>query len=108
MEITAAEWSAVDGVPRIVVGGEWPLGVSTPPQCRVLEDREREISGSFGSDARTVLDGNTFLKEFMLDTEQEGGLPQTDYYVRCSITIDPGSTLSDTEPVSGEAPPVPE
>lgn len=102
VEITAAEWAVADGGPRIVVRGEWPRGVSTPPRCQMLEGPDRQDSQRFVPDTRTSLDGGTFSKVFV--PESPPGDPPADYYVRCSITIDPGSTLSDTAPVSGSPP----
>ena len=108
VEITTAEWAVAEDGPRIAVGGEWPLGISTPPRCRVLEGPDRELSRRFIPDFRTSLDDNTFSKRFVPGSPLAGpGLP-ADYYVRCSVTIDPGKELSDTAPVSGEVPSVPE
>ena len=102
VEITAAGWTAPGGSPRVVVVGEWPRGVSTPPQCQVLEGSDREASRRFAPDIRTSLDKGTFSKEFIPEEPLNG--PPADYYVRCSVTVNPGTTLSDTEPVSGRIP----
>ena len=93
IDIKHARWSGE----KILVAGDWAKGVSTPPLCRVLEGRDGPASDRFEPDARVVLDGNTFSKEFVpaeisreVPSAKKGG-----YYVRCTVSLDSGRTASD-------------
>lgn len=82
---------------KIYVSVEWTRGVSTPPACRVLEDRNGPVSDYFEPDARVSLHGNTFSKEFVPREEAQTVHPleKGDYYVRCTVSMDSGKSGED-------------
>ncbi|MGB3633468.1 MAG: hypothetical protein WA982_05470 [Rubrobacteraceae bacterium] len=101
VDVKLAEWRGES----VLVSGVWARGVSTPPICRILESRDGTTSSYFEPDARVVLDGNTFSKQFVpAETAREG--PPTkrdDLYVRCSVSMDSGRTGEDVAKVNGSS-----
>jgi hypothetical protein len=93
LEITEARWDAGSSGEDIVARGKWVTGISTPPTCSLLKGSEREvvIRGSAAS-----VEGATFSKSFTPPENEQGS-----YHIRCSVTIDPGKTVSKTRPVKG-------
>lgn len=93
MEISEARWRGN----AVVVSGTWIKGVSTPPACRLLEDRDGAIVGRFGLEGATF-DSNTFSQQLVPD----GGMADagTGYHVQCSVILDSAKTASDTVPVA--------
>lgn len=93
LEITEVRWGGDSSGEEIVARGRWVTGLSTSPRCALLKGPEREVVSS-GSAAS--IEGETFSKSF---TPPENG--QESYHVRCSVTLDPGRTVSEVRPVTG-------
>ena len=90
VDIKRAEWRGES----ILVTGGWAKGIATPPLCRMQQGRNGPVSADFTRDARVVLDGRTFSKEFVRKSSASG--PQADYYVECTVSLDSGRSASDT------------
>ena len=89
LEIGEARWRG----DTVVVSGTWTRGVSTPPDCRLLEGRDGAVIGRFGLEGANF-DGNAFSQELVPDIGQSG--IKTGYQVRCSVTLSSARTMSDT------------
>lgn len=106
LAIGSAEWSA-GPEPRVVVSGEWGLGISTPPRCSLLEGEGTEPSDWYDPAARVELDEGRFHKEFVRDPRAESRVtldPDTDYSVRCQTNGSTGGTTETVAQVEGEVP----
>lgn len=102
VDVESAEWRGGN----VLVSGGWAKGVATPPLCRILESRGGSPSLYFDLDARVVLDGNTFSKEFVpAKTTRKALSPEKldSYFVRCSVSMDSGKSANDVIKVKGSS-----
>ncbi len=103
LQIASARWS--DGPePRVVVSGDWSLGISTPPSCELLEG-EDTTSDWYDPSSGMSIDGGNFSREFVAAPNRPS-VPQrgVEYRVRCEISQDTGTTIEATAPVQGSPP----
>lgn len=103
LQIDSARWS--DGPdPRVVVSGDWSLGISTPPSCDLLEGANR-VSDWYDPDSGMSIDGGNFSREFVAAPNSSSAPRQgVEYRVRCEVNQDTGTTIEATAPVQGTPP----
>ena len=103
LQIASARWS--DGPePRVLVSGDWSLGISTPPTCDLLEGANG-VSGWYDPYSGMSIDGGSFSREFVAARDRSPAPRQdVEYRVRCEISQDTGRTIEATAPVQGSPP----
>lgn len=102
VDVKSAKWRENN----VLVSGGWAKGIATPPLCRIIESRDGPPSLYFDSDARVVLDGDTFSKEFVpAKTTRKALSPEKldSYFVRCSVSLDSGKSADDVTKVKGSS-----
>lgn len=82
----------------VLVTGSWAKGLSTPPTCKLLEGRDGETIGLFRLED-AAFDANEFSHE--LSVEDTTAVKNSNYHVRCSVTLDSAKVASDTVKVTG-------
>lgn len=103
LRIDSARWSS-GPEPRVVVSGDWSLGITTPPSCDLLEGANR-VSDWYDPYSGMSIDGGSFSREFVA-APNSSSAPRRDaeYRVRCEISQDTGRTIEATAPVQGSPP----
>lgn len=103
LRIDSARWS--DGPdPRVLVSGEWSLGISTPPTCDLLEGANR-VSDWYDPYSGMSIDGDSFSREFVAASNSSSAPRRgVEYRVRCEISQDTGRTIEAIAPVQGSPP----
>ncbi|WP_047866671.1 hypothetical protein [Rubrobacter aplysinae] len=106
LKIGSAEWRG-GSEPRVVVDGEWGLGISTPPSCSLVEGRDGGQVSWYEPGGQIELDGRRFSQVFVRnpDAGSRSQLdPEAEYYVRCTSSGDTGKSNEALAPVEGRVP----
>ena len=82
----------------VIVSGTWSKGLSTPPVCQLLTNRDGEVIGRFNLED-AAFDANDFSHKISLEDVRAGD--NSNYHVRCTVTLDSAKVASETVKVTG-------